>query len=134
MHQVSVFDPDSGDFRRLPLKRINASEFEKVEVSKWRRRFDIYGLKSFETPEKASVEGHREHYTIVTRSSDKTEGKVFLTRLYFSQLGLKADFQRVISSKHRILYIGPMPDDRRHKDSRTRKLKQRVAVGFLVLR
>lgn len=104
-HQVPVFDPNSGDFRRLPLTKINASEFEQIEVSKWRRRFDIYASKNLEKP---SLEGRREPYTIVTRSSDDTGGKVFLTRLYYSQLGLTADVQRVISSKHRILYIGPL--------------------------
>ncbi|MCJ1267520.1 hypothetical protein MMC22_007405 [Lobaria immixta] len=105
-HRVPVFDPDSGDFKRFPLKKIDASEFEQIEVSKWRRRFDIYASKDLE---KASVEGHRGPYTIVTRSSDDTGGKIFLTRLYYSQLGLTADVQRVISSKHRILYIGQMP-------------------------
>lgn len=84
-----------------------ASKFEQIEVSKWRRRFDIYASKDLE---KASVEGHRGPYTIVTRSSDDTGGKIFLTRLYYSQLGLTADVQRVISSKHRILYIGHMPE------------------------
>lgn len=84
-----------------------ASEFERIEVSKWRRRFDIYAATNLE---KASAEGHRDPYTIVTRSSDDTEGKIFLTRLYFSQLGPMADVQRVISSKHRFLYIGQMPE------------------------
>lgn len=84
-----------------------ASEFEQIEVSRWRRRFDIYASKDLE---KASLEGHGDPYTIVTRSSDDTEGKIFLTRLYYSRLGLKADVQRVISSKHRTLYIGPMPE------------------------
>ena len=84
-----------------------ASEFEQIQVSKWRRRFDIYASKD---PEKSSAEDHRGAYTIVTRSSDDTEGKIFLTRLYYSQLGLTADVQRVISPKHRLLYIGPMPE------------------------
>lgn len=84
-----------------------ASEFQQIEVSKWRRRFDIYASRNLE---KASEEGDRKPYTIVTRSSDNTEGKILLTRLYYSQLGLAADVQRVISSKHRILYIGPMPE------------------------
>lgn len=82
------------------------SEFEQIEVSKWRRRFDIYASRD---PEKAAVGGHRKSYTIVTRSSDDTLGKTLVARLYYSQLGLAADVQRVISSKHRTLYIGPIP-------------------------
>ncbi|MCJ1468726.1 hypothetical protein MMC07_007356 [Pseudocyphellaria aurata] len=108
MHKVPVFDPASGELRRVPLEKINVSDFEQIEVPKWRWRFDIYVSQPLEG---ASGEGHRKKYTIVTRNSDKTEGQVLLTRLYFSQLGLKADVQRVISSKHRILYIGPMPHD-----------------------
>lgn len=84
-----------------------ASDFQKVKVSKWRRRFDIYASKNLD---KASGQDHREPYTIVTRNSDDTEGKTFMTRLFFSRLGPKADVQRVMSSKHRFLYIGPMPE------------------------
>lgn len=83
-----------------------ASEFEQIQVSKWRRRFDIYASID---PEKSSAKGQRGTYAIVTRSSDDTEGKILLTRLYYSRLGLTADVQRVISPKHRLLYIGPMP-------------------------
>ncbi|MCJ1465971.1 hypothetical protein MMC07_004590 [Pseudocyphellaria aurata] len=111
MHKVPVFDPSSGELRRIPLERINVSDFEQIEVPKWRRRFDIYVSESLETLKKAPVEGPRANYTIITRSSDDTEGKTFLARLNFSQLGLKADVQRALSSKHRALYIGPMPDE-----------------------
>lgn len=85
-----------------------AYEFEKIEVSKWRRRFDIYASSSSSTT--FSLEDHPKEYAIVTRSSDDTQGKSFLTRLYFSRLGLAADVQRVLSSKHRTLYIGPIPE------------------------
>ncbi len=116
---MAVFDPESGDLRRLPLNKlkgqttliasdsvvnnlISASEFEKVEVPKWRRHFDVYASNDLESH---SREGQP------TYSRDDTEGRSFLARLYYSRLGIASNVQRAVSSKHRTLYIGPMPEN-----------------------
>ncbi len=86
-----------------------ASDFTQLEISRWRRRFDIYVSDGVE---KVADGDDAEPYVIVTRSTDNTDGKSFLTRLYYSQLGIAADLQRALSSKHRTLYIGPIPNKR----------------------
>lgn len=50
-------------------------------------------------------------YSIVSRQTplDEIEGRL-LARLNFSTLGISSDVQRKLSSKHRWLYIGAMPD------------------------
>ncbi len=71
-------------------------------MPKWRRQFDVY--ESDDLQEKSS-------HAVVTRPTDDTTGKSFLARLYISRLGVRSDLQRVLSEKHRILYIGPMPNN-----------------------
>lgn len=99
--KVPVFDPESKDLRRLPLRKLKEKEFDRVEVPKWRRRFDVYESNE---PEKDS------EHTVVTKSTDDIEGKRLLARLYISRLGIASDVQRLLFSKHRWLYIGAMPD------------------------
>ena len=67
-----------------------------------RRQFDVY-----ESNELAKGNSH----SIVTRPTDKVEDKSFLARLYISRLGVTSEVQRLLSSKHRVLYIGPLADD-----------------------
>ena len=118
-HRVPVFDPESKDLRKVPLKKLNgllmpekfgvtckadhmaASEYDKVEVSRWRRKVDVY--------ESNDVEKDSSH-AVVTGPSDGPEGKSFLARLHISRLGVASDVQRFVFSKNRILYIGAMPD------------------------
>lgn len=79
---------------------ILASDYDKVEVSRWRRKVDVYESNDLE---------HSSH-AVVTRPSDDPEGKSFLARLYISRLGVASDIQRLVFSKDRTLYIGAMPD------------------------
>ncbi len=76
------------------------SDFDKVKVPGWQRRFDVY-----ESPETDSLFS----YTVVSRQTDEIEGRL-LARLNFGKLGISSDVQRKLSSKHRWLYIGAMPD------------------------
>lgn len=116
--RVAVFDPESGDLRRLPLNKLKgqatlissgsyvdnlmlASDFEKVEVPQWRRHFDVYTSNDLGNP---SGEGHP------TYSRNDTEGRGFLARLYYSLLGIASNVQRAVSAKYRTLYIGAMPE------------------------
>lgn len=117
-HRVPVFDPESKDLRKVPLKNITglslsqnlfevesnhivASNYDKVEVSRWRRKFDVY--------ESNDVDKDSSH-AVVTGPTDDLDGKSFLARLYISRLGVASDVQRLVFSKHRTLYIGAMPD------------------------
>ena len=88
-------------FKLIVGNLISASDFEKVEVPKWRRHFDVYASNNLED---RSREGQP------TYSRDDTEGRSFLARLYYSRLGIASDVQRAVSSKHRTLYIGAMPE------------------------
>ena len=76
-----------------------------------RRQFDVY-----ESNELAKGTTHPSH-AIVTRPTDEIEDKSFLARLYISRLGVTSEVQRLLSSKHRILYIGPLADHPRRIDS-----------------
>lgn len=81
------------------LTNAAASDFDKVRVPKWARQFDVY-----ESDHLGSS------HTVVTRPTDDTKGKSFLARLYIGRLGPWSDVQRALSSKHRVLYIGTMPE------------------------
>ena len=67
-----------------------------------RRQFDVYESNGL-----AKANSH----AIVTRPTDKVEDKSFLARLSISRLGVTSEVQRLLSSKHRVLYIGPLDDD-----------------------
>ena len=69
-----------------------------------RRQFDVY-----ESDGMANGASHASH-AIVTRPTDEIEDKSFLARLYMSRLGVTSEVQRLVSSKHRVLYIGPLAD------------------------
>ena len=79
---------------------IVASDYDKVEVPRWRRKFDVY--------ESNDLEKDASH-VVVTGPSDDLKGKSFLARLYFGQLGLASEIQRLVFSKNRFLYIGQIP-------------------------
>ncbi|KAI4128224.1 MAG: hypothetical protein LQ341_006700 [Variospora aurantia] len=108
-YYVAVFDPESCDLARLPLDKLNTSEYDKVQIPKRQRQFDLYTSSD---PEKTSIEGDAPHYAVITRSTDNTKGKSHLARLYYSRLGLASDLQRLMSAKYRTLYIGTMPLNR----------------------
>lgn len=109
--KVTVFDPESKDLQRLPRNKIDASKFDTVNVPRLRRQFDVYGSN-----ELAKGTSHASH-AIVTRPTDEVEDKSFLARLYIGRLGVTSDVQRLLSSKHRILYIGPLTDHPHNTDS-----------------
>lgn len=69
-----------------------------------RRQFDVY-----ESYGMAKGTSHTSH-AIVTRPTDEIEDKSFLARLYVRRLGVASEVQRLVSSKHRVLYIGPLAD------------------------
>ena len=69
-----------------------------------RRRFDVY-----ESYGMAKGTSHASH-AIVTRPTDEIEDKSFLARLHMGRLGVMSEVQRLVSSKHRVLYIGPLAD------------------------
>ena len=73
-------------------------------MPRMRRQFDVYG-----SDELAKGSNHSSH-AIVTRPTDEIEDKSFLARLYMSRLGVTSEVQRLLSSKHRVLYIGPLAD------------------------
>ncbi|KAL9013547.1 MAG: hypothetical protein Q9173_001759 [Seirophora scorigena] len=107
-HYVPVFDPESCDLARVPLDKINTSDYEKVQIPKRRRQFDLYSSIDLE---KTSIEGDAPTYAVVARSTDDTKGKSHLARLYYSRLGLVSEIQRWMSAKHRTLYVGTMPSN-----------------------
>lgn len=109
--KVAVFDPESKDLRRLPRNTIDPTKFDTVNVPRLRRQFDVY-----ESNKLANGHSHASH-AIVTRLTDETEDKSFLARLYISRLGVTSELQRLLSSKHRILYIGSLADHPIHADS-----------------
>lgn len=78
-----------------------ASNYDKFEVSRWRRKVDVYESNDVEKDPS---------YAVVTGPSDDPEGKSFLARLYISELGVASGVQRLVFSKYRTLYIGAMPD------------------------
>lgn len=87
----------------IESNQILASDYDKVEVSRWRRKVDVY--------ESNDVEKVSSHAVVTGNSdSDDSKGKIFLARLYISRLGPASNLQRLVSSKHRTLYIGAMPD------------------------
>ena len=93
------------------LKITSETKFNTVNVPRMRRQFDVY-----ESNELAKGTSHASH-AIVTRPTDEIEDKSFLARLYISRLGVTSEVQRLLSSKHRILYIGPLPDHPLRTDS-----------------
>ncbi|KAI4097340.1 MAG: hypothetical protein LQ348_002629 [Seirophora lacunosa] len=102
---VAVFDPESCDLARVPLDKINPSDYEKVQIPKHLRQFDIYTSIGLDKTSDAPT------YAVVARSTDDTNGKSHLARLYYSRLGLASELQRWMSAKHRTLYIGIMPSN-----------------------
>ncbi|KAL9025383.1 MAG: hypothetical protein Q9196_005781 [Gyalolechia fulgens] len=105
-YHVAVFDPETCDLRRLPLSQINTSNYEKVQIPKRHRQFDLYA--SYDLGDD-SVNDNTTTYAVVARSTDEAKGKSHLARLYYSRLGLASDVQRFLSPKYRTLYIGAMP-------------------------
>ncbi|KAI4170430.1 MAG: hypothetical protein LQ343_004933 [Gyalolechia ehrenbergii] len=105
-HHVAVFDPETCDLRRLPLSQIDTSNYEKVQIPKRHRQFDLYASYDYEND---SVKVNAPTYAVVARSTDEAKGKSHLARLYYSRLGLASELQRFLSAKHRILYIGTLP-------------------------
>ena len=118
--KVPVFDPKTKDLRKLRLRNLNGplfpafseflksmlikileSDFDKVKVPGWQRHFDVY--------EYLKPGSSLYSYTVVSRQTDKIGGR-FLCRLDTSGLGIYSEVQRKLSSKHRWLYIGAMPD------------------------
>ena len=69
-----------------------------------RHQFNIY--KSNELPNEIS----QASYAIVTRRNDVVGDKSFLARLHISRHGVTFEVQRLLSSQHRVLYIGPLAD------------------------
>lgn len=69
-----------------------------------RRQFDVY--KSNELPNEIS----QASYAIVTRRNDVVGDMSFLAPLHISRLGVTFEVQRLLSSQHRVLYIGPLAD------------------------
>ena len=67
-----------------------------------RRQIDVY-----ESNELAN-ESSQTSYAIVTWRNDVIVDKSFLARLYISRLGVTSEVQRLLSSKHRVLFIGPL--------------------------
>lgn len=69
-----------------------------------RRQFDVYESSGLPN------ENSQASYAIVTRRNDAVGDKSFLARLHISRLGVTSEVQRLLSSKHRVLYIGPLAD------------------------
>lgn len=124
--RVAVFDPDSCDFRKLPLQKLKglsihysritqlilssflASDYDKVEIPRFKRRFDVWAPSSLDLKDQC-----RPSHSIVTRDTDDVKGKSFVARVYYGQLGMSSSVQRLVSSKsskNRTLYIGAMPN------------------------
>ncbi|KAK3176374.1 hypothetical protein OEA41_007697 [Lepraria neglecta] len=98
--QVAVFDPVTSDLRRVPFRKIDVEKYETVDVPRWKRRFDVYASNELDDADT---------YVVVTRYEDVDVKKSFLVRLRYNHLGIVAEVQKMISPKHRTLYIGPMP-------------------------
>ena len=81
-----------------------------MNMPRLRHQFDVY--ESNELPN----ENSQASYAIVTRRNDVVGDKSFLARLHISRLGVTFEVQRLLSSKHRVLYIGPLADRLLHTD------------------
>ena len=120
--KVPVFDPKTKDLGKLRLRDINGppfpafsefhalepmltkileSDFDKVKVPGWQRHFDVY--------EHLKPGSSLYSYTVISRQTDQIDGRL-LCRLNFGGLRIYSEVQRKLSSKHRWLYIGAMPD------------------------
>ncbi|KAL9604532.1 MAG: hypothetical protein Q9219_000497 [cf. Caloplaca sp. 3 TL-2023] len=108
-HKVAVFDPATGDLRRVPISQIDTSRYEKVQVPKLQRQFDLYAFKG---PGRESDMNNSPMYAIIARIADDPEGRSHVARLYYSELGLTSQLQRLLSAKYRTLYIGSLPSSR----------------------
>ncbi|KAL8777175.1 MAG: hypothetical protein Q9213_007976 [Squamulea squamosa] len=105
-HYVTVFDPESCDLCRLPASKIDADNYEKIQIPRRKSQFDLYASKDLE---KQAMESGTSRYTVISRSTDDPDGKSHLARLYYSRLGLASELQRFVSAKYRTLYIGAIP-------------------------
>lgn len=133
--QVAVLDPDSGELRRvqlaylksqsrpshitagdsqLTMQTVAGCDFEEVQIPKYQRTFDVYAPTDDEKsgPSKSdswpSSTSTKKNHSIVTRRTQDTSGKSLVTRLRYDKLGPVANFQRAVSKKYRILYIGTL--------------------------
>ena len=79
-------------------------KLDAVNMPRLRRQFDVYESN------KLANESSQASYVIVTRRDDVVIDKSFLARLHISQLGVTSEVQRMLSSEHRVLYIGPLAD------------------------
>jgi hypothetical protein len=75
-------------------------KFEAVAIPRF-GRFDLYA---------SNVENETSppYYTIVTRADQDTKGSSFVARLNYGRLGRTASLRRVLSTRHPIIYIGPV--------------------------
>jgi len=112
--QVAVLDPDSGELRRVQLAYLKRCDFEEVQIPKYQRTFDVYAPTDDEKsgPSESdswpSSTSTKKNHSIVTRRTQDTSGKSLVTRLRYDKLGPVANFQRAVSKKYRILYIGTL--------------------------
>lgn len=127
--QVAVLDPESCEFRRVQLKNLRSmlapewqvyqtangmvgSDFEEIEIPKYQRTFDVYAptddAKQYSNEKDSwpSSTSTKTTHSIVTRKTQDTRGKSLVARLKYAKLGPVANFQRAVSKKHRVLYIG----------------------------
>ncbi|KAI4101806.1 MAG: hypothetical protein LQ339_004852 [Xanthoria mediterranea] len=105
-HYVAVFDPESCNLCRLPASKIDASNYDQIQIPRRRSQFDLYASKDLE---KQAVKGNAPKYAVISRYTDDPDGRSHLARLYYSRLGLASEVQRLLSAKYRTLYIGAIP-------------------------
>jgi len=75
-----------------------------VEIPKWDRDFDIYGTNEI-------AEETDSLYAVVGQGGEDIRRKSWIARLHYSSYtGFWGDMKRWSSRKHRMMYIGAMPE------------------------
>ncbi|KAL8682868.1 MAG: hypothetical protein Q9186_001114 [Xanthomendoza sp. 1 TL-2023] len=105
-HYVAVFDPESCDLCRLPASKIDADNYEKIRIPRWKGQFDLYVSKDLD---QQTINADTSNFAVISRYTDDPQGKSHFARLYYSRLGLASELQRLLSAKYRTLYIGAIP-------------------------
>lgn len=74
------------------------AKFERATIPRF-GRFDIYASNEDNDSDPPA-------HTVISRATQDTTGKSFVARLNYGRLGPGANIRRVLSSKHRVIYIG----------------------------
>ena len=78
-----------------------ASDFDIVQIPKWRLTFDLFAN---------SGDDEKPSYAVISREWEKPRGRSNIGRLRLSKLGIRSDVEHLLSEKNRELHIGTIKD------------------------